>query len=381
MKLRIGILGTRGIPNNYGGFEQISGYLAEGLVQRGHQVTVYSSHRHPYRKAEWHGVQIVHCYDPEHLTGTAGQFIYDFNCIRDARRRGFDILLFMGYTSSSVWGWMYPPESIIISNMDGLEWKRSKYSRPVQYFLRFAEKLAVHYSHAHIADSSAIKQYLIKKYHITPAYIPYGAEILNHTDESIYEELQLEKEEYFLLIARMEPENNTDLILTGFQLCATHKQFVVVGNTQNTYGRYLVQKYSGDKRIRFAGAEFNAARLHALRSHAAIYFHGHSVGGTNPSLLEAMAGKAFIAAHDNDFNKSILETDAAYFSSADHIRQIIEADNRNTGKKQAIHNNFLKIMNKYNWEHIVNRYEHFILSCCNPHIHEQPALHKRYVTK
>ncbi|BAV05571.1 Glycosyltransferase involved in cell wall bisynthesis [Filimonas lacunae] len=381
MKLRIGILGTRGIPNNYGGFEQISAYLAKGLVQLGHHVTVYNSHKHPYSCSEWNGVQIIHCYDPEYLIGTAGQFIYDFNCIRDARKRNFDIVLFMGYTSSSVWGWMNPRNSIIISNMDGLEWKRSKYSRPVQHFLRYAEKLAVRYSHAHIADSLAIKTYLNHKYQITPTYIPYGAEILTQIDESVYDELHLVKEDYFLLIARMEPENNIEMILSGFQSSTTHKQMVVVGNTDNNYGKYLVHQFRSDKRIRFAGPVFNLAKLHALRSAACVYFHGHSVGGTNPSLLEAMASHTFIAAHNNAFNKSILEADATYFDTSEDIREIIMYNNEQHSRRQAVQNNFRKIMSKYNWEHIVNRYEHFILSCCNTTIHEQPVAHKRYATK
>ena len=91
MKLKIAILGTRGIPNHYGGFEHISEYVSAGLVERGHTVTVYNSHNHPYTKDTWNGVNIIHCYDPEYLIGSAGQFVYDLNCILDARKRDFDI--------------------------------------------------------------------------------------------------------------------------------------------------------------------------------------------------------------------------------------------------------------------------------------------------
>src|ERR1700761_6260950 len=98
MKLKIAIAGTRGIPNHYGGFEQITAYVAPGLVEKGHSVTVYNSHNHPYQGSTWNGVEIVHCYDPEQMLGTAGQFIYDFNCIQDMRQRDFDVILFMGYT-------------------------------------------------------------------------------------------------------------------------------------------------------------------------------------------------------------------------------------------------------------------------------------------
>ncbi|MBD0285886.1 MAG: DUF1972 domain-containing protein, partial [Flavisolibacter sp.] len=96
--MHIGIIGTRGIPNNYGGFEQCAEYLAAGLVKRGFRVSVYNSHNHPYQEKEWKGVNIIHCYDPEYKWGTAGQFVYDLNCIRDARKRSFDIILQLGYT-------------------------------------------------------------------------------------------------------------------------------------------------------------------------------------------------------------------------------------------------------------------------------------------
>src|SRR5687767_6997034 len=101
-KLKLGILGTRGIPNHYGGYEQAATFLSVGLVEKGYDVTVYSSHDHPYHAKEWNGVEIAHCYDPEKKAGTAGQFIYDLNCIRHARSRNYDVLLLLGYTSSSV---------------------------------------------------------------------------------------------------------------------------------------------------------------------------------------------------------------------------------------------------------------------------------------
>jgi len=125
--MRIAIIGTRGIPNHYGGFEQCAEYLAVGLVERGIEVLVYNSHNHPYTESEWNGVQIVHCYDPEYKWGTIGQFLYDLNCIKDLKKRNVDIVLQLGYTSGSVWGWMLPKNAVVTTNMDGLEWKRTKY--------------------------------------------------------------------------------------------------------------------------------------------------------------------------------------------------------------------------------------------------------------
>src|SRR5450755_386062 len=201
MELKIAILGTRGVPNNYGGFEHIAGYLSRGLVEKGHDVTVYNSSKHPYQANEWYGVHIKHCFDPEYLIGVPGQFVYDLNCIMDTRKKNFDIILMLGYTSSSIWGFLYPQKSIIITNMDGLEWQRTKYSKPVRGFLKFAEKLAVQSSRFHIADSPVIKEYLDNKYKINSKYIAYGAGLCPAADESLLNEFGLDKFQYFLLMA------------------------------------------------------------------------------------------------------------------------------------------------------------------------------------
>ena len=239
MKLRIAILGTRGIPNHYGGFEHISEYVSAGLVKRGHSVTVYNSHNHPYTADSWNGVEIKHCYDPEYLIGTAGQFIYDMNCLLDARKSRYDVVLIMGYTSSSVWGKLYPKNSTIITNMDGMEWKRSKYSKPVQQFLKYAEKLAVQYSQYYVSDSLVIKSYLADKYRINSAYIPYGADVYSEQEREQYEFKEALKEDYFLLMARMEPENNIETILEGFNKSNSNRKFKVLGDTGNRFGKFI----------------------------------------------------------------------------------------------------------------------------------------------
>ena len=363
MKLRIAILGTRGIPNHYGGFEHISEYVSEGLVRRGHSVTVYNSHNHPYRRDSWHGVEIKHCYDPEYLIGTAGQFVYDLNCLLDARRQKFDVVLIMGYTSSSVWGRLYPSESTIITNMDGLEWKRSKYSPSVQKFLKYAEKLAVKYSQFYISDSLVIKSYLNDKFNIHSKYIPYGADLFSELErEQVYNSEAL-KEDYFLLMARMEPENNIETILEGFNKSNSDKKFKVLGDTENRFGKFITHKFNNDDRIEFKGSIFENAKVRALQNNSYLYFHGHSVGGTNPSLLEAMASEALIAAHNNPFNKSVLHTDAFYFSDANEVRSLVETVQRKETEKTMVSNNVEKIKCQFNWEKIIDQYEEFVLEC------------------
>ncbi|SDP92279.1 Glycosyltransferase involved in cell wall bisynthesis [Mucilaginibacter sp. OK268] len=376
MKLRIAILGTRGIPNYYGGFEHISEYVSAGLVKRGHSVTVYNSHNHPYTQDNWNGVEIKHCYDPEYLIGTAGQFIYDMNCLLDARKNKFDVVLIMGYTSSSVWGKLYPKNSTIITNMDGMEWKRSKYSKPVQQFLKYAEKLAVKYSQYYVADSRVIKSYLADKYNINSEYIPYGADVYSDQEREQYDFNEALKEDYFLLMARMEPENNIETILDGFNKSNSDRKFKVLGDTGNRFGKYITNKFNNDQRIEFKGAIFDTPKVRSLQNNSYLYFHGHSVGGTNPSLLEAMASEALIAAHNNPFNKSVLNTDAFYFSNAGEVQELVETVQRKDLEKSMVMNNLHKIQDQFNWERVIDQYEEFIIECYKHANHEAIIAHQ-----
>ena len=363
MKLRIAILGTRGIPNYYGGFEHISEYVSAGLVKRGHAVTVYNSHNHPYTQSTWNGVEIRHCFDPEYMVGAAGQFVYDLNCLIDARKRNYDVILLMGYTSSSIWGRLYPQKSTIITNMDGLEWKRSKYSKPVQNFLKYAERLAVKYSQFYVADSMVIKSYLQNNYHINASYIPYGADLFSANERDQFDLNEIDREGYFLLMARMEPENNIEAILEGFNTSNSDKRFKVLGDTGNRFGKYINHRFKNDDRIEFKGSIFDTAKVRSLQNNSYLYFHGHSVGGTNPSLLEAMASEALIAAHNNPFNKSVLDKDAFYFSNAAEVKHLVETVERKETEKTMVNNNLHKIKYQFNWEKIVDQYEGFILEC------------------
>lgn len=359
--MKIGILGTRGIPNHYGGFEQFAEYLSVGLVKRGHEVVVYNSSDHPYQKSEWNGVRIQHCKDWEGRIGTTGQFVYDFNCIINARKQNFDILLQLGYTSSSVWKNILPKKAIVVTNMDGLEWKRTKFTTSVQSFLRKAEKWAVESSNHLVADSKGIQSYLKEKYHVDSTFIAYGSDLFVETDASILDEYNLTEGAYNMLIARMEPENNIEVILDGIVQAANQQSFLVVGKTENEFGKYLVNKFNVYSNIKFLGGIYDINVLNNLRHYSNLYFHGHSVGGTNPSLLEAMASSAFIVANDNAFNAAIVETDALYFSTADDIREIVDSSLSQDLKRKCIASNRNKIENLYSWEIIIQSYENLFL--------------------
>ncbi|WP_413533403.1 DUF1972 domain-containing protein [Empedobacter brevis] len=357
--MKIAILGTRGIPNYHGGFEQFAEFFAVYLANKGEDVYVYNSSLHPYKENKYKGVHIITCKDPEDKLGTPGQFLYDLNCILDARKRNFDIILQLGYTSSTIWWWLMPKKAIIVTNMDGLEWKRTKYSKKVQNFLKYAEKLgAVHSNHL-ISDSLGIQSYLKDKYHKDSTYIPYGADIFEDKKEDILKEYNLEKEKYSLLIARFEPENNLEMILDGVTESNVDEPFLVIGKHETSFGEYLKNKYKSFSNIRFVGGIYDLKKLNNLRYFSRLYFHGHSVGGTNPSLLEAMASNTLICANNNNFNKSILKNNAFYFNDHKDVKklysQLIKEQHLN-----LIYNNKTAIQKEFNWNIINNKYHELL---------------------
>lgn len=361
--MKIGILGTRGIPNYHGGFEQFAEYFSVYLKEQGHEVYVYSSSTHPFNNKIYKGVNIVKCYDPESKIGTVGQFIYDLNCVLNSRKQDFDILLQLGYTSSSIWSRLFPKNSIIITNMDGLEWKRSKYSKGVQLFLKYAERLGVKFSDFLISDSIGIQSYLKKKYGAESKFIAYGANLFKTPNESLLEEYNIIAYRYNVLIARFEPENNLEVILDGVASSSNKNDFLVIGKHDvNKFGKYLIDKYKDNTNIRFIGGVYNIEHLNNIRYYSNIYFHGHSVGGTNPSLLEAMASKSLIAAHNNEFNRSVLNKGAFYFENSNDVKLIVEKmiKNDHSHMVEMVYN---RILESYNWELINRTYLDYFYEC------------------
>tara|TARA_R110002096_G_scaffold434488_1_gene656203 strand:- start:4467 stop:5558 length:1092 start_codon:yes stop_codon:yes gene_type:complete len=363
--MKLAILGTRGIPNHYGGFEQFAEYLSLGLVKKGHDVWVYNSSLHPYKREEWNGVNLVKCKDWEDKLGTAGQFFYDLNCILDSRKRGFDIILQLGYTSSSIWGFLFPKKSIIVTNMDGLEWKRSKYNRLTKSFLKKAERWAIKSSDHLVSDSIGIQTYLEETLGAKSSFIAYGSNLFQNPDNNTLNDFSVQPFDYYLIIARMEPENNIELILDAYVKSNFSKDFLVVGKTNNSFGKYLVSKYSNTPKIRFLGGIYDIDLLNNLRFYCKLYFHGHSVGGTNPSLLEAMASSALIVAHDNPFNKAILNDDAFYFNDIQSCEFIFNLKVIAQERAHFIEENRKKILNEYNWTKIIATYETLFTTLVN----------------
>ncbi len=354
--MKIGIMGTRGIPNYYGGFEYFATKLSVGLAERGHQVFVYNPHNHPNQQKSWNGVRIRHCYNPESWLGAAGQFIYDLNCFRDAHHHDLDILLQLGYTSSSAWHRFWPKRPLHIINMDGLEWKRNKYNKVTRKFLRYAENLAVKKANVLVADSPVIRDYLKKACNSASYYIPYGADHIYDADAALLEPLNLQAGEFYFMMARLEPENNIETVIRGYLQSSMPYPLVIAGSTATRHGKYLEKKYRHPQII-FLGSVYQPALVDSLLFYNHYYFHGHSVGGTNPSLLQAMAAGCSIAAHDNDFNFAVLGEHANYFTNPADIASVIDqppAPAILSGRRTRNHR---KLEQEYSWEDIIDQYE------------------------
>ncbi len=163
----------------------------------------------------------------------------------------------------------------------------------------------------------------------------------------------------------MEPENNIEMIIRGYLASQRSNPLIIVGSTSNKFGAMLQSRYK-DKTVRFVGSCYDQHLINSLRQHSLLYLPGHSVGGTNPSLLEAMGCGCFIAAHGNVFNKAILEDDAVYFESTEDIKRILETDRSKIETRKAIQANQNKISGLYNWERIIDAYEQVFLDTLKP---------------
>jgi len=221
--------------------------------------------------------------------------------------------------------------------------------------LKWAEKLAIKHSNMVVADSKPIKEYLDNKYAIRANFIAYPAEIVSRFSTGTLKQFKLEANNYYLLIARFQPDNNLEMAIQGVIDSDTDKPLVIVGDYNNKYGKYLKSKYK-HKKILFLGKIYDKQVLDDLRHYSSLYFHGHSAGGTNPSLLEAMAASAVICAHNNEFSRSVLGEHAYYFNNSSEITSILDEHQSEVIKVSWVEANLEKLRNYYGIDSIINSY-------------------------
>jgi glycosyltransferase involved in cell wall biosynthesis len=306
--------------------------------------------------SEYHGVQLRFIGPYPGLS----TILYDIRCFLDASKRE-NVIYMLGY-GAGLFGWI--PRMLkrpLWINMDGLEWKRAKWPWYGKMYLKLSEWCVVKFSNLLIADSDAIRKYLRSKYggKINCVMVPYGSDIIVSapSDKSL-RDIGLIPGRYYLIVCRLEPENHVREIIEGFQKSATGRKLVIVGNykTGSSYVRKLLS--IADERVKFIGVEFDKERLKALRYHSLAYVHGHSVGGTNPSLLEALGCGNIIVAHDNEFNREVLSTIGYFFKTPQDIPDILASveslstTQRNERSEMAR----AHIHEHYNWDVITDQY-------------------------
>lgn len=367
--MKIAFVSVRGIPNNYGGFEQFAEYISVGLAKRGHDVTVYSPSYHPYKKDEYKGVHIKHIYSPEPwMGGSVGSFFYDFSSLKDAlKREHFDIIYEAGYTSiipAFIWFNVKKiKDPIVVTNMDGLEYKRTKFNKWVQKFIHWEEKEAVKHSQYLIADNMGIHDYYKENFGVESKFLAYGADVHTDFNADYLKEFGLKPEEYYILVARLEPENNIVMAIEGYLHSKENgkRPLIIVGKTNTPHGKELVAKYGNEKGVKFVGGIYDFKKLDSVRHFSKAYFHGHSVGGTNPSLLEAMASGCFVLAHDNIFNRAVLKENSLYYGNAEKVMELLNnIDDICAKYKKTYTEANIDVINKeYSWEHLVDQHEQY----------------------
>ena len=355
-KHKIAVIGTVGVPANYGGFETLTEHLIEEMGNSW-DITVYcSSKKYPAneRKKQYKGAKLK--YIPLEANGVQS-VLYDSISIIHSLFFA-DILLILGVAGA----WLLPfvrlfTRKKIIISIDGIEWKRDKWSLPAKWYLFWAESLAVKYSHIDISDNEAIQDYTAARYGTLSRIIEYGADHTLKVDKTsdMNNKYSFLNQDYAFKVCRIEPENNVHVILQVFSELRD-KQLVIVGNWNNSeYGRALKEKYSHYSNLYLLDPIYDQKGLDVLRSNAALYVHGHSAGGTNPSLVEAMYLGLPIVAFGVSYNKVTTENKALYFNSARELKQQVQQTNK--AQLHIIATDMGQIAHRrYRWSVIAQKY-------------------------
>jgi glycosyltransferase involved in cell wall biosynthesis len=354
---RLAILGSRGIPAEFGGFETFAEQLAVRLVERGWDVTVFCEPSQTYREPEYKRVTLKYVCTPE-ITGVRSIWFDLMGMLRTLR--GYDIVYMLGYHAAFAF---FLPRLLGTNfwvNTDGLEWHRSKWSPRVQRYLKTMEGLAARFAPHLVADAQGIADHLAASYPAARGktrVLEYGAYLIDTPPPTdTLTRFGLRPRDYYLVVCRLEPENHVLDIVVGYLASKSPHRLVIVGDrtTDTPYVRSLLA--AGDGGVQFVGTIFDQEVLTALRYHCRAYFHGHSVGGTNPSLLEAMACGNYVVAHDNPFNREVTQDLCAYFADAAEMALRIRALERD-GIPEAVPGRLRRLIDeKYNWDRIAERY-------------------------
>ncbi len=353
MKFKVAIIGTNGLPGRYGGWDQIMNHLTK-MLKEDYSFYVYTSSYNAVKGLkEYNDAKLIII--PLKANGIQS-VIYDGISLLHAAFK-YDILLVLGTSGCIFLPLIKMFRKRIILNPDGAEWKRGKWNRPIKWFLKISEKFGIKYSNVIVADNVKIQEYIKNEYKKDSVLIEYGGDHSSYKpmSEETKTKYMLEPDNYAFKVCRIEPENNIHLILEAFS--ESKMNLVIIGNWNfSKYGKDLRIKFSSYSNLKLLDPIYEQDKLNEIRSNCKLYIHGHSVGGTNPSLVEAMNLGLCCVVYNVDYNIETTENSAIYFNTAEELKVIVnKLENKTelTGYK----NKMLEIAKRrYIWKLIIEKY-------------------------
>ncbi|KEO73453.1 DUF1972 domain-containing protein [Anditalea andensis] len=360
-KKKLAIIGIVGVPANYGGFETLVENLLD-LLPAHFDVTVFcEADGYSNKISKYKGAELVYL----NLKANGIQSIaYDMLSLFTSFRKN-DYLLVLGVSGAIALPIIKKSfKGRIITNIDGLEWKRDKWNFFAKKFLKMSEKIAVNYSDTVITDNLHIQKHVNKEYHKESVFIAYGGDHVSAVNKDLYlDKYPFLEHKFLFTVCRIEPENNLIMLIEGFLKAQSKVPYVIIGNWEaSKFGQHLIEKYGNESNIYLLNPIYDTLELNALRSNCFYYLHGHSAGGTNPSLVEAMYLGLPIISYDVAYNKASTSEQAIYFRDQVQLSTIISELFNSTENSILIkRDEYAKKMKvlaekNYTWRYISDQY-------------------------
>lgn len=360
--MRLAILGTRGIPANYGGFETFAERLATRLVARGHQVTVYCrAHYVPRELTEYRGVnlKVLPTFQHKYFDTVVHTFLSALHCINQKADQRFDAALICNAANAIFAPILRAAGTPVALNVDGLERKRKKWNILGRAYYLFSERLSTFLPNEIVTDARVIQDYYFSRYKTASTMIAYGADIERKINPHAIARWRVSPQEYFLYVSRLEPENNAHLVIDTFKKTNTRHKLLIVGDAPyaTEYKKHLQDLAAGDERIVFTGYVFGDD-YRALQQNAYSYIHATEVGGTHPALIEALGFGNCVLVLATPENLEVVEDAALSYKNKDELSALITEIARNQElvadfRQRAV----ARVRKEYDWDRVTDKYE------------------------
>lgn len=355
-RLSIAMVGTRGVPARYGGFETAVEEVGRRLADAGHRVRVYcrsgNSDLTSYAGMELVTLPALRQRSLETLSHTGVS-------VGHLLGRRTDVAFVFNAANAPYLPLLRMARIPVATHVDGLEWQRAKWGGAGRRYYRAAETAAVRWSDALIADAVGIADYYRSEYDVPTTLLTYGAPVLAEPGHDALAEVGLEPGGYHLVVARFEPENHVDLWVEGYVRSGARRPLVVVGSAPyaDAYTARVHAAAQGDPRVRFLGGVWDQRLLDQLYAHSLTYLHGHSVGGTNPSLLRAIGAGAATVAYDVSFNREVAGDEGVYVREPGEVARALEDAEADVLATQARGARLGERARAYDWDEVAAGYE------------------------